>query len=71
MSRTLKHNAKHETLNVTTVKKKRHWSKACRNTRQVSEVKEEYDSDPFFMGEVTLIDTVKTGSRVNGQPSYR
>ena len=44
--------------------KKGHWSKACRNTRQVSEVKEEYDSDPYFMGEVTLIDTVETGSRV-------
>ena len=45
-------------------KKKGHWSKAYRKTRQVGEVKEEYDSDPYFMGEVTLIDTVETGSRV-------
>ena len=45
-------------------KKKGHWSKACRNTCQVSEVKEEYDSDPYFMGEVTLIDTVESRSKV-------
>ena len=47
-------------------KKKGHWSKACRNTRQVSEVKEEYDSDPYFMGEVTLIDS---RNRIKGMDS--
>ena len=45
-------------------KQKGHWSKACRNKRQVSELKEECDSDPYFMVEVTMIDTEETGARV-------
>ena len=45
--------------------KRGHWSRACRNrdTRQVHEVKDEDDSDSFFMGEVTVIDTVQSGSQ--------
>jgi len=35
----------------------------------VIEVKEEYDSDPYFMVEVTLIDTLETGKGCE-QPAY-
>ena len=48
-------------------KKKGHWSKACRNTHKVYEVTEkesdDSDSDAYFMGEVTVVDAVDSGSK--------